>query len=130
MRFSPQRKTGEATLADKDKKGAVMVQVGPEKPVVHALESAPLIFVDGAVGLGVAEGMARFNLYQDRLTVSPEQEEDPDKGITRTICARLVMTLNTMQKIHAWLGTAIDKMQEESEQAEPEKTAAGKDATD
>ena len=74
--------------------------------------------------------MVRFNLYQDRLTVTPEKEGDPDTAITRTICARLVMPLSTMQKIHAWLGKAIDEMPKEPEQAEPEKAAAGKDATD
>lgn len=117
-------------MADKDKKDESMVQMGPKEQVVPALESAPVIFVDGAVGLGVGDGVARFNLYQDRLTVSPEKESDPDTALTRTVCARLVMTLSTMQKIQKWLGEAIDNMPKEPEQAEPEKTATEKNATD
>lgn len=117
-------------MADKDKEDELTIQMGPKVPVVQALESAPVIYVDGAVGLGISEGEARFNLYQDRLTVSPEQEGDPDKAITRTVCARLVMSVSTMQKIQKWLGEGIVKMPKEPEQAEPEKTAAEKDATD
>lgn len=117
-------------MADKDREDELMVQMGPKEPVVHALESAPVIFVDGAVGLGVGDGLVRFNLYQDRLTVSPEKEPDPGTAMTRTVCARLVMTLSTMQKIQKWLGEGIVKFPKGPEQAEPEKTAAEKDAID
>ena len=97
----------------------VSIEVGPTQPITQALHEAPLIFVDGGAGIGIADDLVRFNFYQDRLTPNPEGEVDPTQFIARTICARIVMSVKTAQKVVKWLGQAV------GEEEEPKKDAGG-----
>ena len=81
--------------------------VAADLPIAQALGTAPVIFVDGASGIAAAPDVVRFNLYHDCITVSPEWADQPNKAITRIICARLVMSRATAVAIHRWLGDAL-----------------------
>lgn len=88
-----------------DEKKEVGFKMLANAPVEQAIETAPNIYIDGAVGLAVADGMVRFNLYQDRGTLNPANPE-ASTTVTRVVCARLIMTQTTAQQIARWLETA------------------------
>lgn len=80
-------------------------EIKGDHPVDQALSTAPLLQVDGAVGFALADGFARFNFYQDRLTIDPANLEQD--MITRVVCARMVMSVPAARRLQKWLGDAI-----------------------
>jgi len=90
------------------KTSSVVMTIGLTSPVEQALETAPVIYIDGAVGFATAREMVTVNLYQDRLTIRPDEEQDQKQGVTRTVCARLVMPRRVAYDFRNWLTTALD----------------------
>ncbi len=110
-------KKKKSAAAKAPEKASVAVQVSPTQPITQAVHEAPLIFVDGGAGIGVAEDMVRFNFYQDRLTPDVKGEGHPTQFITRTICARIVMSVKTAQAVVKWLGRALEEEEERKKDA-------------
>jgi hypothetical protein len=79
------------------------------------MESAPIIYVDGAIGFAVLNGVARLNLYQDRLTISSVKDASPAE--TRVIAARLVMPVETVVALYRWLGDKVPDIEQQMQAA-------------
>jgi hypothetical protein len=74
-------------------------QTLPMRPVDvdHAIHDAPVIHVDGALGLAYNDQVVKLNLYQDRLVGLG------DRPIQRVICARLVMSPFVFHQLLQWM---------------------------
>lgn len=90
------------------------------------LQGAPVLYVDGAQGFAVLNGVARFNLYQDRLTASPVLGTGPAE--TRIVAARIVMPVETAISLYKWLGDKVVPLEAQF-QAIADAAMKAKDAT-
>lgn len=94
------------------------------KEVDQALNVAPEIFVDGAQGLSVSEGVVRINFYQDKmLTVMSDEDKDV---VRRTICLRMVLTHKTLIQFYQWLTSPVERLQELQSSASEEEAQGAK----
>lgn len=69
----------------------------------QALETAPVIHVDGAIGFLITNGLCKFNLYQDRNTIA----ESEGRALERVVAARLVMTPDVARSLTKWLTDSL-----------------------
>jgi hypothetical protein len=74
-----------------------------------AIHQAPVIFLDGAEMMVTSPQIAKFNLYQDRITSSGAGAAG--KPVERVVCARLVMTRETLHQLSTWLHNSIQSLQ-------------------
>lgn len=65
----------------------------------QAILSAPVIFVDGAVGAIGDEHIVHFNLFQNRF-IGPVPDGQPPVHLT--IAARIVMSRSTFKNFAEW----------------------------
>lgn len=88
--------------------------------VDQGIEHAPVLQVDGALGLVTTDDLVRFNFYQDLLAISPPKEAGgfpTEPQIVRRVAARIVMSKKVFVEFHNWLsqgGTALRKEIERS----------------
>lgn len=101
-------------MAEEKQAVTASVAMAATSPVNQAIDSAPVIYLDGAVGFGYARGIVLLNLYQDRLTVNPARGLDQEGGITRTVCARLVMNKIVATELVQWLRKSLEGTETET----------------
>lgn len=90
-------------------------------PIDQSISDAPVIYVDGAAGFAIANGMVRFNFFQDRLAVNPHGGDD-QIPVSRVVCARMVMSIETAMQLHNWLGDAMKGFQQHPHQPDTKET--------
>ena len=101
-------------MAEEKKAVTTKVAMAATSPVNQAIDGAPVIYIDGVIGFGYARGIVLLNLYQDRLTVNPERGPNQEGGITRTVCARLVMNKVVAAELIKWLKKSLEGIEAES----------------
>lgn len=84
-----------------------MIEQKPLTPMWDTTNEAPVIFIDGAQGLVAGGGIARFNLFQDRMISTPNNISN---RIVRSVCANMVMTESTLIALQEWLNKAVAEM--------------------
>ncbi len=93
-------------MADTTEKAAILPTLKVDLNV-----DAPVLFVDGATGIGTSgDGLVRFNLYHDLLTTQPDNSQS--SPINRRVAARLIMTVKTARELQIWLSkylTSLDQ---------------------
>ncbi len=99
-------------MGDEEPADTGITHVPLDARIDQALENAPVMFIDGAVGMGISGGIVRFNLFQDRVTADPSGK-DAATFITRMVCARMIMTAKVAHELGTWLLKAVEKKSSE-----------------
>lgn len=99
----------------------------PIENIVNAIESAPVLYVDGmqgfTLGVGTAGGMVKINLFvdlQDLVPHRPERSAPIEATLTRRVVARLVMTPQTLVAIAEWLSPKAEETRRIVGQMQPQ----------
>lgn len=101
-------------MAEARKQQAVQLEIPGTAPVTQMLESAPVIFFDGAQGAALTGTTVRFNLYQDLLTTDPSKQPPDQIAVTRVVCARLVMSVETAKSLRTWLDGFLNEVAQDA----------------
>lgn len=104
-------------MQEKDKPR--VVEVSNDLPIDQSISTAPVFYIDGAAGFAIANGAVKFNFFQDRLAIDPRGGED-QLPVTRVICARMVMSVESAMQLNHWLTDAISGYKKSAPQNGPE----------
>ncbi len=77
-------------------------------PIEESINSAPVIFFDGALGIVSNGPWVKFNFYQDQVVATAATSTAPP--LKRVICARMVTSQQSSRELAKWLQDYADRL--------------------